>query len=99
MFSSGALANAICDRCGMRFPYLELSYQTVNSVETKLLVCQRCMDIDHEQYQVGRLFQPDAQALQDARPEPNLSELRGLFGWDPVLGQALYLNGGEVRIP
>ena len=98
-FATGRGSNAICDRCGMKYPYLELANQTVAGVETNLKVCWRCMDVDHEQYQIGRVVKSDAQALHDPRPEQNLEELRGLFGWNPALGQTILLRGGTVQVP
>lgn len=65
-YASGRLSNAICDRCGLRFPYLSLRTEP----ETKEQVCAGCLD---QRYPYWAFARPaDAQSLRKPRPEEPL---------------------------
>lgn len=84
-FASGKKSIAFCDRCGQKRPYKELKPQIVNQIVTGIRVCRECNDLDHPQWRIGRVRITDPQALQNARPDPNLVASRNLqWGWAPV---------------
>ena len=60
-YASGKYANAICDRCGHRVPYLSL----VTEAQTGLKVCPECED--EPERLVPR--EPDAVLLREPRPD------------------------------
>ena len=96
VFAQGKRAFGFCDRCSFRFPLADLQWQWVNRQQTGLKVCDQCLDIDHEQLRTDELPGADAIALRDPRPDKNLSESRGLFGWNPVLGMEAGSYLGKV---
>jgi len=98
IFAKGELAFGFCDRCDQRYPLQELEEQWVNRQPTGLRVCHTCMDIDHEQLRTDELPSGDAVALRNPRPDKNLSESRGLFGWNPVLGMEAAASLGNCSI-
>lgn len=61
-YAKGTYANAICDRCGHRFPYLDL----VEERGTRLRVCEDCED--EPEPKAAR--KPDPVALRHPRPDP-----------------------------
>lgn len=84
-FASGKQSIAFCDRCSQKYPYNKLKPLTINRKTTDLRVCPECWEPDQPQYRVGELKIFDPQALQNARPDPNLVESRDFqWGWDPV---------------
>lgn len=84
-FASGKQSIAFCDRCARKVPYKELKPQIVNQIVTGIRVCRECNDLDHPQWRIGRVRITDPQALQNARPDPNLVASRNIqFGWNPV---------------
>lgn len=95
-FASGKWSIAFCDRCGRQVEYRGLRMQVVNMKATGLLVCDECLDPDHPQWQVGLWPIDDPQALRDPRPDPKTD--RGLYGWNPILGQAALTSVGTVRV-
>jgi len=68
-FAAGKKALAICDRCGLSYKFNDLRKETVNRNLTNLKVCPECLDIDHEQLQLGRLDPTDPIALREPRPD------------------------------
>lgn len=96
VFAQGKRAFGFCDRCDQRYLLSELQWQWVNRQQTGLRVCPTCMDIDHEQLRTDELPGGDAIALRDPRPDKNLSDSRGLFGWNPVLGMEMSASAGKV---
>ena len=87
-YAVGRAAIAECDRCARRYLLQELKNQIVNQKKTELLVCPECLDIDHEQYQLGKTPVFDPQALKNPRPDrrtdvtnsPQLTTIYGSFG-------------------
>lgn len=69
----------------------------VNRADSGWRVCDDCLDIDHEQYDVGRFPIVDPQALRNPRPD-RVTAQRGLFGWSPVLGQEVAASVGTVTV-
>lgn len=66
-YASGKYSKAICDRCGQAMDYTELKAQIVARKDTGLRVCGGCLDQDHPQLFLPRVF-ADPQALRNARP-------------------------------
>ena len=62
-FASGKYSQAICDRCGYQYPYLELRKEW-----NGLFTCPECFEPKHPQldppYHAG-----DPEALKNARPD------------------------------
>lgn len=98
-FASGKRALSVCDRCGQQFLLKTLQYQVVKQKRTGLLVCNSCLDIDHEQLMLGTVPVHDPQALRNPRvdtsyvvsgPLANGSLGEGSrnieWGWNPVGG-------------
>jgi hypothetical protein len=72
-YTSGKHAFGFCDRTGFRYPLHDL-----------VLVGKDVVDPDQPQLHLGKVRASDPQALRNPRPDQNLSESRGLFGWNPV---------------
>lgn len=85
-WARGKHAFGYCDRCDMRFPLHELTYQYINRFKTTLLVCPDDLDIDHEQLRIDMVDHTDPQTLRDPRPDRGIAASRGLFGWNPTQG-------------
>lgn len=98
IFARGDRAYGFCDRCDQRFPVGELQWQWVNRQRSGLKVCEECLDIDHEQLRTNELPSHDAIALRDPRPDKNLDDSRGLWGWSPARGTDIVSSLGNVRI-
>ena len=62
-FASGKKALAICDRCGMQYPYLSIKEEWNGS-----RVCRECYETKHPQLDPPDTS-PDAEALRDAAPD------------------------------
>ena len=70
-FSSGQYARAISDRSGLEFPYQEMVFEWNGSfVHTS--------EFEPKQPQLDLMYFTDAQSLQDARPQANLSSTGGV---------------------
>jgi hypothetical protein len=95
-YASGRESLGNCDVCAQTVPYKELRRLIVNLKDTGLRVCADCWNADHPQYLVGKYPIFDPQALEHARPD--LLTERGLFGWDPVLGNLAVAAVGTVKI-
>lgn len=63
-FASGKRSFAICDRCGQRYPYLEIKREP----RTGSRVCRFCYDPTHPQEEPIHV-EADAQALRHPRPD------------------------------
>jgi hypothetical protein len=97
-FASGRHSESICDRCGLTVKYTALKRQFIDRADSGLLVCSECLDIDHEQYDVGRYPIFDPQALRNPRPDNNRLQGVSLFGWNPLLGQQANAILGSVTV-
>lgn len=92
-FSSGKYSQAICDRCGFKVPYLELSKEW-----NGLLVCQECFEPKHPQLEPKR-HAVDAEALKDASPQVKLYGSDQLFnGSINTLQKKLGITAADKRI-
>jgi len=64
---------AICDACGFNFNLVDLSWQYAwrgaSLVNTRLLKCERCLDIPQEQLRT-LILPPDPVPVMNARVEP-----------------------------
>lgn len=83
-YTSGKHAFGFCDRTGFRYPLHDLVKQIENGRPNGLLVGKDVVDPDQPQLHLGKVRASDPQALRNPRPDQNLSESRGLFGWNPV---------------
>jgi len=63
LFASGKHAQAICDRCGMAYPYLSIKEEWNGS-----RVCPECFEEKHPQLDPPRVT-ADAEALRHASPD------------------------------
>ena len=82
-FASGKYAHGFCDRCDFRYPLNELKAQIEDQKPNGLMVCADCLDIDHEQLQLGKFRINDPEALRNPRPDKSLASSRELGGtWD-----------------
>ncbi len=59
----------VCGRCGFRYKLRDLRVESVNYVETGLMVCPECFDPDQGQNHIGTLKSGDSQSLKDPRPD------------------------------
>ena len=62
-FAVGVKSQAICDRCGFQYNYLELRKEW-----NGLLVCPECYEPKHPQLEPP-YSRPDPEALQNPRPD------------------------------
>ena len=62
-FASGKHSLAICDRCGMAYPYLSIKEEWNGS-----RVCRECFETKHPQLDPPKVT-ADAEALRDAAPD------------------------------
>jgi len=62
-FASGKYSQAICDRCGYQYPYLELRKEW-----NGLFTCPECFEPKHPQLDPP-YHAPDPEALKNARPD------------------------------
>ena len=70
-FSSGQYARAISDRSGLEYPYQEMVFEWNGSfVHTS--------EFEPKQPQLDLTYFTDAQSLQNARPQANLSSTGGV---------------------
>ena len=67
-YAVGKHAFGFCDRCGFRYPLVELKNEVIALQETSLKVCPECWDPDNPQNNLGRFTFDDAQALRNPRP-------------------------------
>ena len=65
-FAVGKYSEAICDRCGFQYKYLELKEEW-----NGLLVCPECFEPKHPQLE-PTYSSADAEALEDPRPQVEL---------------------------
>jgi len=96
MYASGRYSKAVCDRCGQKFDYKDLTEQVENERPTGFYVCSQCLDEDHPQYQLGKIRIIDPQALERARPENNLD--RSFSGFNPLTGEERTVRVGDLRV-
>jgi len=66
-FAVGKYSEAICDRCGFQYKYLELKEEW-----NGLLVCQECYEPKHPQLEPSN-SSADAEALENPRPQQDLA--------------------------
>jgi hypothetical protein len=66
-FAVGKFSQAICDRCGFQYKYLELKEEW-----NGLLVCPECYEPKHPQLE-PTYSSADAQALENPRPQVQLA--------------------------
>ena len=66
-FAVGKYSEAICDRCGFQYKYLELKEEW-----NGLLVCKECYEPKHPQLE-PTYASADAEALENPRPQANLA--------------------------
>lgn len=99
-FASGKDALAICDRCGKDCDYRELREESIRGIPQGNAVCGDCWDADHPQNWFGQDTVVDYEGLQDPRPEPDISQIRSLAGFNPVgaTGDCLVLRSGSVSV-
>ena len=65
-FAVGKYSEAICDRCGFQYKYLELKEEW-----NGLLVCEECYEPKHPQLE-PTYSSADAEALENPRPQASL---------------------------
>lgn len=100
-FAVGKHAYGFCDRCGFRYDLKDLKYEMTDQRRNGLRVCPECMDIDHEQLQLGKFRIWDPEALKDPRPDLSLVSSRdmpGLPGHPPTAGLTLTAYAPTVVI-
>ena len=68
-FAKADKALGICDRCGLTFKLASLTDQVIDRRRSGIMVCARCLDIDQEQLQVGKLKLDDPLPLKSPRPD------------------------------
>ena len=96
-FARGKLAFGFCDICGFRYNLDELKELTRRNKLVNIRACPECWGPDHPQNDLGSFPVDDPQALRDPRPTGATSG-RGLFGYDPVLGQKVNMAVGKVTV-
>ena len=70
-FSGGKYARAISDRSGLEFPYNEMVFEWNGSMV-------HISEFEKKQPQLDLTYFTDAESLQDARPQANLSSTGGV---------------------
>tara|TARA_R100000278_G_scaffold109526_1_gene86529 strand:- start:13 stop:396 length:384 start_codon:yes stop_codon:yes gene_type:complete len=70
-FSSGQYARAISDRSGLEYPYQEMVFEWNGSLV-------HTSEFEPKQPQLDLTYFTDAQSLQNARPQANLSSTGGV---------------------
>ena len=70
-FSGGSYARAISDRSGLEFPYQEMVFEWNGSFVHN-------SEFEAKQPQLDLTYYTDAQSLQNARPQANLSSTGGV---------------------
>lgn len=70
-FSSGQYARAISDRSGLEFPYQEMVFEWNGSLV-------HTSEFEPKQPQLDLMYFTDAQSLENARPQANLSSTGGV---------------------
>jgi hypothetical protein len=75
-YAAGKKAFGFCDRCGFRYPLIDLKDEVVDLEKTGLLTCEECWDPDHPQNALGRWPVDDPQALRNPRPDSGQTESR-----------------------
>ena len=99
-YAAGKRAFGFCDRCGLRYDLKKLKYQFIDQTNSNLRVCPECLDIDHEQLQVGKQSYDDPRPLYDPRPDTSQDESRRLFGFNPIgeVGLDMRIELGVVSV-
>ena len=99
VWAAGEQARGQCDRCGRTDVLLkELDRQFINRKDSGLKVCDECLDIDHEQWDVGKFPIWDPQALKDARPDGSELGSTTYFAWNPVASLYMTASVGTVTV-
>mgnify|MGYP003146296110 FL=1 len=83
-YAKGRRAYGYCDKTGFRYPLHDLVYEVQNGIRTGSRVGRDVFDPDQPQNLLGKVRIFDPQAIRDPRPDQNLGESRGFFGWNPV---------------
>lgn len=101
-FASEKRAIALCDRCGFRYPLKKLKTYVVLGKTVNQRVCPTCWEPDNIRNWVGIIgaqkAADDPQALRNPRPDTNLNDSRGLFGWNPAGSQQVSTAINNVKI-
>ncbi len=82
-FASGKYSQAICDRCGYQYPYLDLRKEW-----NGLFTCPECFEPKHPQL-TPKVYGSDPQGLLDARPQKP----------DTTASFTLYINSNPTNDP
>ena len=87
-YALGKKAFGFCDRCGFRYPLVDLRTETVNAFRIDIKVCEECWDADPPQNRLGSQNFSDPQALFDPRPDTALYDSRygDTIYWDFAFG-------------
>lgn len=78
-YTTGKYAIGFCDRCGWKYPLVELAMEMVKQRPTNKLVCTTCFEIDHPQLMLGTFPIVDPQALRNPRTDVNRGESNSVF--------------------
>ena len=101
-FASEKKAFGFCDRCSFRYPLKKLKTYVVLGKIINQRVCPECWEPDNIRNWVGVIgaqkVANDPQALRNPRPDTNLNASRGLFGWNPLLGQSITTTINSVHV-
>lgn len=97
-FASKRYANGVCDMCGQVYKLRQLLKEVYNQRFTGFLVCPDCWDEDNPQLQLGRYPINDPQALENPRPDANVTISRILFGFNPVGNPSTVCNAQLGRV-
>lgn len=87
-WAPGKKAIAICDRCGMQFKRNALKWQYKAQLNTGLLVCSSCLDVDNPRDRPQPwLRKIEGIAIYQPRPPDDLGFIRSIGGtFAPVTG-------------
>lgn len=81
-FASERNAFGFCDRCGFRYPLVDLREEIKNDVRVGNRVCPECYDPDHPQNHLHKVDASDPQGLRDPKPDQSLEDSRTLTNED-----------------
>lgn len=101
-FASEKRAFGFCDKCGFRYDLKQLRQYAIMGKIINSRVCPECWDPDHPQNWVGIIgaqkVSNDPQALYNNRPDTNLNDSRGFFGFNPVGTQQITTTLNQVFV-
>lgn len=96
-YAVGRKALGICDVCGFSCRLHDMRPLSRNGQVTGVKACPECWEVDHPQYQVGKLRVVDSQTLRDPRPD-SAEYAASRAQITPVSGIVSFMRIGQVIV-